>query len=105
MSRTSAAPAATDPTPTPPPASEQRISASSSFRDVLGLVAARRDLRVEAARAEAYEQYGGDAELELAAFAACAHPLQRTCTPAEVEETKRMAAASYARLPAKISVT
>jgi hypothetical protein len=105
MRRTSTTPAATDPSPTPPPASEERTPALTSFRDVLGLAVARRDPRVDAARAEAHEQYGGDVELELAAFAARSHPLQRACTAAEVEETQRMAAESFARLPAKLSIT
>jgi|HubBroStandDraft_6_1064221.scaffolds.fasta_scaffold426002_2 hypothetical protein len=101
MSRTSAAPAATEPTPTPPPASEQRAAAPPTFRDLLRLVVARRDPSVEAGRAEAYDLYGDDPELALAAFAARTHPLQRTCNPPQIEETRRMAAESFARLPAK----
>ncbi len=61
----------------------------------------RRDLRVEAAREEAYALYGDDPDLSLAAFAEGAHPLQRTCGSDKLEETKRMAAESLSRLPAK----
>src|SRR5271168_3939058 len=105
MSRTSAAPSATDPTPTPPPASEQRAAAPPpSFRDAMRIVVARRDPSVEAGRDEAYDRYGEDPELELAAFAARTHPLQRACSPAQIEETRRLAAESFARLPAKMSV-
>ena len=101
MSRTSAAAAVTEHTPTPAPASEQRAAAPPSFRDLLRIVVAQRDPSVEAGRAEAYDLYGDDPELELAAFAACTHPLQRTCTPPQIEETQRMAAGSFARLPAE----
>ncbi len=94
----------TEPSPAPPPASEQRAAAPRSLRDALRIVQAQRDPKVEGARAEAYAQYGDDAERELAAFASGSHPMQRATTPAKVEETKRMAAASFARLPAKHSL-
>jgi hypothetical protein len=101
MSRTSAASAEAEPIPTPTPASELRAPAPQSFREMLRIVGARRDPSVEAARAEAYDRYREDPDVELAAFASCTHPLQRTCSPPQIEETQRLAAASFARLPAK----
>jgi hypothetical protein len=103
VSRSSTVPALTDPTPTPPPASEERSTPKMSLRDAMRLVRQRRDPRIEAAQEEAYAQYGDDPDLALTAYAAGAHPLQRACDPAKLAETKRLAAESFSRLPAKIA--
>jgi hypothetical protein len=78
--------------------------APATFRDLLARVAAHRDPKVVGARAAAYAQYGDDPDRELAAFAAGSHPLQRTCTPGQVEETARMATESFSRVPARPGV-
>jgi hypothetical protein len=80
MSQTSTTPAATEPTPTPPPASELRASAPRvGAREAMQIIRDRRSAAEAAATLEAGELYAGDDDgaRELEDIKAGRHPLQR----------------------------
>src|SRR5262245_58045695 len=80
MSQTSNTPSATEPTPTPPPASELRAAGPRvDVRDAMQIVRDRRSAADEEALLEAGELYADDEDgaRELDDIKAGRHPLQR----------------------------